>query len=265
MSRWWRAYEAALNNPKLQRLPGEHFKAWFNLCCLASKSDGRLPDVVDIAFALRIPEKRATSLIEALKNAGLIDDVDGSLSMHDWDEHQYKSDSSAERVRRYREKSRNAESNAERNVTVTPQNRADTEQIQNRAEQRTPPAAAASPSPFDRFWERYPHKVGKGAARKAFEKAKTPIDELLLALDRYIASKPKDRPWCNPATWLNQERWSDQPADYSVKNGNGFTAAPPGEDAARYRRMMQHERDTGQWPFKTPRSEIPEEILKEFA
>lgn len=67
---------------------------------------------------------------------------------------------------------------------------------------------------FDIFWKTYPHKVGKGDARNAFVKAITRSD-LLTMLDgvrRYIASKPPDRAWCNPATWLNQDRWEDEPA-----------------------------------------------------
>lgn len=67
---------------------------------------------------------------------------------------------------------------------------------------------------FDAFWEQYPHKVGKRAAVKAFDaarKRKGSFVDLMLGLLRYV-SKTDDRPWCNPATWLNQDRWLDQPA-----------------------------------------------------
>lgn len=70
---------------------------------------------------------------------------------------------------------------------------------------------------FEKFWDRFPHKVGKQAALKAFTSiAKQKIVEfhdLMAGVDRYIATKPHDRPWCNPATWLNQHRWEDQPAE----------------------------------------------------
>jgi hypothetical protein len=66
------------------------------------------------------------------------------------------------------------------------------------------------------FWPAYPHKVGKGAAERAFERVrksgKVSLAELLSGLQRYIADKPADRDWCNPATWLNQRRWEDSPA-----------------------------------------------------
>lgn len=71
---------------------------------------------------------------------------------------------------------------------------------------------ASALSSFDQFWEKYPHKIGKRAALKAFGKARVPLEALLLGIDRYIAEKPRDRPWCNPATWLNQGRWEDQPS-----------------------------------------------------
>jgi hypothetical protein len=90
-------------------------------------------------------------------------------------------------------------------------------------------------SAFDLWWEGYPEKVGKGDAKRAFVKAltKTSLDQLVVGVERYKATKPLDRPWCNPATWLNQERWLDVPA----ANGNsqldislhtGPTEPPPG-------------------------------------
>lgn len=79
------------------------------------------------------------------------------------------------------------------------------------------------------FWAKYPHKVGKGAAMKSFDRIakrpdRPPFSEIMAGLDRYIREKPPDRPWCNPATWLNQERWSDVPADSKIQAPN---ARPP--------------------------------------
>ena len=69
---------------------------------------------------------------------------------------------------------------------------------------------------FDRWWEEYPHKIGKAAAFKSFERirkaGKVSFQTLHNGLDDYIRDKPPDRPWCNPATWLNQGRWDDKPA-----------------------------------------------------
>lgn len=67
---------------------------------------------------------------------------------------------------------------------------------------------------FETWWATYPDKVGKGAARKAFEKAIriASLQDMLVGVERYRRNKPKDRPWCHPSTWLNQERWLDEPA-----------------------------------------------------
>ena len=92
----------------------------------------------------------------------------------------------------------------------------------------TMPARARAPrheAQFAEWWDGYPHKVGKGDAQKAFEKAltKTSFDQLVAGIERYKATKPLDRAWCNPATWLNQERWLDAPApetDRGTRNGH---------------------------------------------
>lgn len=81
-------------------------------------------------------------------------------------------------------------------------------------EKKTRASRASSLEGFEDWWTAYPNKVGKPAAARAWPAArrKADLEALLAGLKRYIASKPPDRPWCNPATWLNQERWLDQPA-----------------------------------------------------
>src|SRR5260370_565947 len=68
---------------------------------------------------------------------------------------------------------------------------------------------------FEEWWACYPHKACKGQARAAWKKAltKATFEDMREAVGRYKATKPDDIPWCNPATWLNGERWLDQPAD----------------------------------------------------
>lgn len=70
---------------------------------------------------------------------------------------------------------------------------------------------------FDKFWELYPRKAAKGDARKAWiqtAKIRPPLPELLKSIYAARASKQwlKDGgdyiPY--PATWLRQERWSDE-------------------------------------------------------
>jgi hypothetical protein len=69
---------------------------------------------------------------------------------------------------------------------------------------------------FDYFWKIYPKKVGKDAARKAFEK-RNPDEQLLNAMIRAVRSQMDSDAWKadggkyipHPTTWLNQGRWQD--------------------------------------------------------
>ena len=69
---------------------------------------------------------------------------------------------------------------------------------------------------FDQFWAAYPRKVGKLAARKAYEKALklTDADSLLkgaTSYATYVAQKGLEARYiCHAATWLNQGRWMDE-------------------------------------------------------
>jgi len=111
MARWFRFYSEALNDPKVQRLDGETFKFWVNILCIASENDGRLPDVADMAFALRMDDNACLTVVERLLNGGLIDRLNGGPSgwhyaPHGWTKRQYKSDGSTDRVKRFRERSK---------------------------------------------------------------------------------------------------------------------------------------------------------------
>jgi hypothetical protein len=68
---------------------------------------------------------------------------------------------------------------------------------------------------FERFWASYPRKVGKAAARKAFDKALTRADlaQIVEGLHRYVKDPERVRKGqeftVHPVTWLNQDRWLD--------------------------------------------------------
>lgn len=79
---------------------------------------------------------------------------------------------------------------------------------------RGPRASVPLPTGFEEFWNLYPAKVGKGAALKAWPKAVRQAggdpSEIILALKaRLHLFNPDFVP--NPATWLNQGRWEDDP------------------------------------------------------
>ncbi|WEM00078.1 MULTISPECIES: hypothetical protein [Delftia] len=71
---------------------------------------------------------------------------------------------------------------------------------------------------FDAFWKTYPKKVGKDDARKAFDKRK-PDQPLVDRMLKAVETQAQSEQWLkdggqyipNPATWLNQGRWDDEP------------------------------------------------------
>jgi hypothetical protein len=68
-------------------------------------------------------------------------------------------------------------------------------------------------SDFELFWQRFPRKVGKLAARKEYDKVRRGgigQDELLDGIAQYVRTKPSYADWCHPRTWLSQGRWMDE-------------------------------------------------------
>ncbi|MDX3926758.1 MAG: hypothetical protein QHC90_13265 [Shinella sp.] len=88
----------------------------------------------------------------------------------------------------------------------------------------SPPKGGSSPAGFADFWSAYPHKVGKPVAEKSFIKAlrRADLATIMAGLEAYVA-KTDDRPWCNPSTWLNQDRWNDAPSTPPLRRSQ----APP--------------------------------------
>lgn len=73
---------------------------------------------------------------------------------------------------------------------------------------------------FDRFWALYPNKTGKKKARESWEKLK-PSEELTETILNAVSKQKLWPKWQkdggqyipNPATWLNQGRWEDEPPE----------------------------------------------------
>lgn len=76
------------------------------------------------------------------------------------------------------------------------------------------PLAIASPS-FDEFWQLWPRREGKANAVKAWSKAVKKISEsdLVEKARAYVTSPtvPEKQYIPHAATWLNGERWNDEP------------------------------------------------------
>ena len=144
MARWFRSYVEKLHNLKVRRLSDAHYRAWDSLLCVAAMHDGLLPALADVALLLHRTPAATAKLIEALIAAGLFVRTERGIEPHDWNEWQYKSDGSAERMRRHRQ--RHGDVTAA--VTVTDsENQRFREQSSEEPDGSSAPAALADPTP----------------------------------------------------------------------------------------------------------------------
>ena len=76
----------------------------------------------------------------------------------------------------------------------------------------------AQAAAFARFYQAYPRHVGKKPAQAAWLRINPGpalIQTIMQALERYReqVKDSEERFILHPATWLNQERWEDEPAE----------------------------------------------------
>lgn len=75
---------------------------------------------------------------------------------------------------------------------------------------------------FDLFWQSYPTKVGKSAAKTAFAKAmkQTDADTIIAGVIRYRNDPNRDPAYTkHPATWLNAGCWDDELLPVKLSKG----------------------------------------------
>ncbi len=76
------------------------------------------------------------------------------------------------------------------------------------------PRRVAPGTGFDEFWQAYPRKVGKRAAREAYAQATREAAPavILAGAQRYAADPNREAQFTpHPTTWLRQGRWDDDP------------------------------------------------------
>ncbi len=119
---WFRLYHRIIDDEKIRLLAFEDRWHFIALCCL--KADGLLDDPESslkerkIAVKIGVQARELDEIRRRLSEVGLIDE---SMSPVAWDELQFISDTSTERVRKYREKTKISSTKQEGNVSVTPQ------------------------------------------------------------------------------------------------------------------------------------------------
>jgi len=73
-----------------------------------------------------------------------------------------------------------------------------------------PQGGKSNDSDFETFYSSYPKKVAKPNARKAWDKNKCKLEEVLPALEKHKKTWNDPQFIPHPATWLNQRRWEDE-------------------------------------------------------
>lgn len=218
---WFRMYSDFMFDEKIEFIAFEDQRHYVFILCM--KNAGVLDkEYAQPGMLERVVSKRLGLYGEAfesakkrLTEAGLIDSEFHPVA---WDKRQFLSDSSAERVKAYRDR---IKKDVKRpcNVSVTVQE-TDTE-----TEAETDKTVG-----FASFWSAYPKKAAKPAAHKALKAAKLKAGELDLILND-IEARKESEDWTkeggkyvpNPATYLNQRRWEDG-LSYGPAKVNGILA-----------------------------------------
>jgi len=119
---WFRLYSRIVDDEKLRLLAFEDRWHFVALCCLRSSGLLLEPDsdlrTRKIAVKLGIQVRELEEISRRLREVGLVDE---HLIPCGWDELQYRSDNSTDRVQKYREKQRRNKVKRRGNVSVTGQ------------------------------------------------------------------------------------------------------------------------------------------------
>jgi hypothetical protein len=121
---------------------------------------------------------------------------------------------------------------------------------------------------FDAFWEIYPKKAGKEAARKAYARL-APEGELRERMRLAVRAQSQGEQWPRdggrfiplPANWLSQRRWEDEAGGGGNGNGNG-AAGGLGRAGGRVSEQMYPQRDYDPAEVDGPSPEAIREAMK---
>ncbi|AZE90242.1 Pyocin large subunit-like protein [Pseudomonas orientalis] len=152
----------------------------------------------------------------------------GSLVMPRFDEH---NGASAKRRANDNERKRNdRKTKSVRNVSASDADSLRTREEKRREDKEQKPYgddAVDHAELFTQFWTLYPRKVGKEAARKAWDKLKL-TNELFGVLVEALGTQCLTTDWTkdngqfipHPATWINGNRWEDEVPGPAPVGGN---------------------------------------------
>ena len=231
---WFRIDDRLPNSRKVLAIPRQIRCAAIGLWsmagawCMDELTDGRLPKFMVEELA-GTPE-----LAEALVKCGLWYDEPDEYVFHDWadwqpsrDEVMEKREKNAARLRAWREQkareneARNSVTNSVTNTVTNGGGNSVGTLSPTRPDPTRPdpllktPSSADADAVFERFWNLYPKKVEKQAARRKWNTTVKRVDpEVVIAgLERYVEfwrRKGTERQFIKgPEVWLNKGCWAD--------------------------------------------------------
>ena len=117
---WLKLWHSFLDSVKIQSVTEALRARYVNLLCVACKfgENGKLPDITQVAFMIRLSSDDAQETLERLIEARLIERRGKAYYIHDWDQWQHKKSRDAEKQKRYRDNIRTLR-NEECNDPVT--------------------------------------------------------------------------------------------------------------------------------------------------
>lgn len=222
---WFRVDDGFYSSRKVTQIPRTDRWPAIGLWTIAGTwsakelTDGFVPDYQLEELGGRVVDA------DNLVRVGLWVRVDGGYEFSNWGEYQptkaeieAQREKEAERKRKWRE---SRESQRESRGTDAGRDAGHQQASGHPDPTRPDPALPITtdvvtvPDRFDEFWEKWPRKVDKPAAQRAWKKAvkKIPAQRLVELTAAYASHPylPEKAFIPNPATWLNGERWNDDP------------------------------------------------------
>jgi hypothetical protein len=223
---WFKLWCSALDDPDLDNLELSDFARWVKLGALVKRhgTAGSLtlsPPARSMCAMFHVPDFDALMLVMTLlphvhvrrENGAVSSETIATVSFHNWAK--YQGDFSTRRVIKFRAMKRSRGEEKRR------------DEMRGDEKRSTSPVVPSDGGDFDRFWASYPKRVGKHAARRAWQThaRTTPLETILTALAAQAEwlGREGGKFIPNPATWLNQRRWEDAPP----------TPPRPGDDRTR--------------------------------
>lgn len=231
-NQWFRMYNEFASDPKVQTLSEAMQRRLIMLFCL--ESCGSLKDLTseEIAFALRLDDVTLHETLQVFRQKGFIDE---NNHIQNWDKRQYKSDSSAERVKKFREKSKVnnnvTETKRYSNANVTPpeQNRTDTDtdKIKKKKDKKEKVTFESLSVEHVEEWlvkKRQEGRYQRHDAHEVLEKFKDYCLAKKVKYDDYVAAYRNAFDWdkCQPKTLKPDKHSGFEKRDYTG-GSDGFT------------------------------------------